>query len=108
MIIIYRDKTANVLEHPLTRPLLPLIPTQIRSYFISNEETERLLIDYDSAAIYLQKWGKEMMKRNVSGGGVAVCKDVDTLREYEYFSVFFMCGNVTNSLNIQGHGSYTR
>lgn len=42
------------MEHPLTRPILPLIPTSIRDIFMSNEEAARLLNEYEGAGEYLK------------------------------------------------------
>lgn len=81
-----RDTAANALEHPLSRPILPYIPTKIRNMFLSNREVEDLLESYDSAGLYLQRWGEEMVRRP-SNSPVST-KPVDITREYEIIKVF--------------------
>jgi hypothetical protein len=55
-----KDKTTQALEHPLTRPLLPLIPENIRSQFLSSSEAEELLKDYVSAQHYFANYANNL------------------------------------------------
>ncbi|KAI8813151.1 rab-GTPase-TBC domain-containing protein [Cladochytrium replicatum] len=52
----------QVLEHPLARPILPLIPAGVRS-LILNSETEALINEYDSAAHYISAYSDELNRR---------------------------------------------
>ncbi|KAJ3293068.1 GTPase activating protein [Borealophlyctis nickersoniae] len=58
-----RNTTVQVLEHPLARPILPLIPPNIRSYFLSSAEAEALLEEYDSFGQYLARYAGELGER---------------------------------------------
>ncbi|KAJ3031244.1 UNVERIFIED_CONTAM: GTPase activating protein [Siphonaria sp. JEL0065] len=57
-----QDTGRQVVEHPLARPVLPLIPTQITNMLLSSEEAEELLNDYDSAQIYLAKFADSIQE----------------------------------------------
>ncbi|KAJ3334725.1 GTPase activating protein, partial [Kappamyces sp. JEL0680] len=57
------ENFAQALEHPLARPLLPLIPEQVRSQFLSSAEAEALLNDYDSAQRYLAQFSQDITSR---------------------------------------------
>ncbi|KAJ3054087.1 GTPase activating protein [Rhizophlyctis rosea] len=57
---IARNTGAQVLEHPLARPILPLIPTNIRSLFLSSAEAEALLEEYDSFGQYLARYAGDL------------------------------------------------
>jgi hypothetical protein len=57
--VFAKDKTTQALEHPLARPILPLIPENVRSHFLSSAEAEALLQDYDSAQHYLAHLAQE-------------------------------------------------
>ncbi len=58
--IFAKDKTVQALEHPLARPLLPLIPEAARSHFLSSAEAEALLQDYDSAQHFIIQIAHEL------------------------------------------------
>ena len=80
----------QVVTHPLARPLLPLIPTTIRSFIISSSEAEALLEDYDSAAHYLANWGEELKSRlsgKSSKNNLSDNLQVDHTRDYEVLAV---------------------
>ncbi|TPX63147.1 hypothetical protein SpCBS45565_g06820 [Spizellomyces sp. 'palustris'] len=53
----------QVLEHPLARPILPFIPQNIRSYFLSSAEAEALLEEYEPAGHYLARFAAELQSR---------------------------------------------
>ncbi|KAI8803691.1 rab-GTPase-TBC domain-containing protein [Cladochytrium replicatum] len=57
-----QERTAQVLEHPLARPILPLIPAGVRS-LILNSETEALINEYDSAAHYITAYSDDLNRR---------------------------------------------
>ncbi|KAJ3296197.1 GTPase activating protein [Rhizoclosmatium sp. JEL0117] len=87
-----QDTGRQVVEHPLARPVLPLIPGQIRELFLSSEEAEVLMSEYDSAQIYLanfaeniQEGVKRRLQRRPSSASGAAGKVLvlDTTREYD-------------------------
>ncbi|KAJ3415755.1 GTP-binding protein of the rab [Chytridiales sp. JEL 0842] len=80
-----QNTTRTVVEHPLARPILPLIPTQIRSLFLSSAEAEALLNDYDSAGHYLAQWAGELQTRLTGKKKVEVVDKnaVDKSRDFE-------------------------
>lgn len=70
---------ASILSMPLTRPLLPLLPTQVVDFIKSNPEAERILGDYDIAGDYLSWFiGRE----RVFQSGVADWEVVDIEPEF--------------------------
>ena len=72
----------KALEHPLTRPLLPLIPERVRSVFLSSEEAEELLRDYVSAEHYFRQFGSNIL----SGKTAAPVLQPDTKYDFENIS----------------------
>ncbi|KAI9097100.1 rab-GTPase-TBC domain-containing protein [Phlyctochytrium arcticum] len=58
-----KNTTVQVLEHPLARPILPLIPQNVRSYFLSSAEAEALLEEYEPAGHYLARFAQELQNR---------------------------------------------
>ncbi|KAL2919319.1 GTPase activating protein [Polyrhizophydium stewartii] len=89
-----KSKTSEALEHPLARPLLPLIPEQVRSYFLSSAEAEALLREYDSAGHYLARFSNEIQNRlrrrnrpeEPAPAEISEFVDVDQTRAYEVIS----------------------
>jgi hypothetical protein len=55
-----KDTTTKALEHPLTRPLLPLIPERVRSVFLSSEEAAELMRDYVSAEHFYRQYAADL------------------------------------------------
>lgn len=53
-----RDTAAQVLEHPIARPILPLLPTTVQS-FVRNSTVQNTLNEYQMATHYLNRWGGE-------------------------------------------------
>ncbi|KAJ1973667.1 GTPase activating protein [Dimargaris verticillata] len=60
---LYRDTSANVLEHPLGRPLVPLLPTALVSHVEVPRNAQDLCNDYESARLYLAKWAASHILR---------------------------------------------
>ncbi|KAJ3320384.1 GTPase activating protein [Boothiomyces sp. JEL0866] len=73
--IFAKDKTTQALEHPLARPLLPLIPDKIRSNFLTSAEAEALIEDYDSAHRYLAQFADEIQRK------IGIKKDIEVIKE---------------------------
>ncbi|KAI8579102.1 hypothetical protein K450DRAFT_199779 [Umbelopsis ramanniana AG] len=46
---------AQFLDHPLTRPIVPLLPPSVQS-LANNETVKATMDDYDSARVFLAKW----------------------------------------------------
>jgi hypothetical protein len=84
-----KDKTTQALEHPLARPILPLIPENVRSHFLSSAEAEALLADYDSAQHFLAQIAQEWEHRIQSTVGKGEIEKTDyrndVLYDYENF-----------------------
>ncbi|KAI8905142.1 rab-GTPase-TBC domain-containing protein [Gorgonomyces haynaldii] len=78
---IAKDTTTKVLHTEFARPFLPLIPTQVRSVFLSSSEVEALLQDYDSAEHYLARFANEIQAR-MSRPKTGI-RELDTTRDYE-------------------------
>ena len=70
------------MEHPLTRPLLPLIPERVRAVFLSSEEADELLRDYVSAEHYFRQYGAEILSSKKASPPVLP----DTKYDYENLS----------------------
>ena len=49
-----RDTAAQVLEHPITRPILPLLPLSVQALGKGSQQTVN---EYQMASQYLAKWG---------------------------------------------------
>ncbi|KAJ3247268.1 GTPase activating protein [Chytriomyces hyalinus] len=96
-----QDTTRQVVEHPLARPVLPLIPTQLRDMVMSSEEAEQLMTEYDSASMYLSNFADSIQSRVKSrltkrrqrgesndlwGRGVDTSKDFEILKISTGFS----------------------
>ncbi|KAJ3121472.1 GTPase activating protein [Nowakowskiella sp. JEL0407] len=64
VIILKFSSPAQVLEHPLTRPILPLIPPQVRTYLKNSSEAEQLINDYPSAVQFLHQWANDVESGN--------------------------------------------
>jgi len=47
--------SAQFLDHPLTRPIVPLLPPSVQS-LANNETVKATMDDYDSARVFLAKW----------------------------------------------------
>ncbi|KAJ3112365.1 GTPase activating protein [Physocladia obscura] len=83
----------HVVEHPLARPMLPLIPSQITAMLMSSEEAEKLLSEYDSAHMYLANFADSIQER--VRNRIARRKDgkapsaIDYEKEFEKISVGF-------------------
>ncbi|KAL1921777.1 uncharacterized protein VTP21DRAFT_10419 [Calcarisporiella thermophila] len=50
-----RDAAATILDHPFTRPIVPLLPSAIQS-LSQSDQAQRVMEEYDSARVYLAKW----------------------------------------------------
>ncbi|KAI9332962.1 rab-GTPase-TBC domain-containing protein [Obelidium mucronatum] len=85
----------GLVEHPLARPVLPLIPTQITNLLLSSQEAEQLMSEYDSAHIYLAKFAdsiqdgvKKRLKRkplsDLAGRTDAAGNEIDTTDCYDF------------------------
>ncbi|KAJ3192853.1 GTPase activating protein, partial [Entophlyctis luteolus] len=57
------DTGRHVVEHPLARPVLPLIPSQITAMLMSSEEANQLMSEYDSAHLYLANFAGGIQER---------------------------------------------
>ncbi|KAJ3273558.1 GTPase activating protein [Terramyces sp. JEL0728] len=73
--IFAKDKTTQALEHPLARPLLPLIPDKIRSNFLTSAEAEALIEDYDSAHRYLAQFADDIQRK------IGIKKEIEVVRQ---------------------------
>ncbi|KAJ3040620.1 GTPase activating protein [Rhizophlyctis rosea] len=80
---IARSTGAQVLEHPLARPILPLLPTNIRSLFLSSAEAEALLEEYDSFGQYLARYAGDLGERLRGDRRAAVEPVVDKTGNFE-------------------------
>jgi Rab-GTPase-TBC domain len=88
--VFAKDKTSNKLsnhleqglEHPLARPLLSRIPENIRSQFLSSQESKTLLEDYDSAHRYLAQFSTDIQSR-MGIRKTSVVIEKDTSHDYE-------------------------
>ncbi|KAJ1980891.1 GTPase activating protein [Dimargaris xerosporica] len=68
----YRDTSANVLEHPLGRPLVPLLPSALVSHVEVPRNAQDLCNDYESARLYLAKWAaSHILRQEAESQGVA-------------------------------------
>jgi hypothetical protein len=85
----------QVVEHPLARPILPLIPTQIRNLILSSAEAEALINDYDSAGHYLSQWAGDLQSRLTGKKKLEIVdtKAVDKTRDFEVLSVSIPYGD---------------
>ncbi|CAG8479286.1 5938_t:CDS:10 [Diversispora eburnea] len=50
-----RDTAASILEHPLARPILPILPPAINN-LIQSEPARSVVDEYDAGRVYLAKW----------------------------------------------------
>ena len=57
---MFRVRFPLLIISPLTRPLLPLIPENIRSNLLSSTEAEALIYDFDSAQHYLDQFSQDI------------------------------------------------
>ena len=56
-----KDNTKKALENPLAGPLIPLIPEKVRSQFLSNDEAETLIREYESSQHYLARFSRDIL-----------------------------------------------
>ncbi|KAG2174706.1 hypothetical protein INT43_005764, partial [Umbelopsis isabellina] len=62
-----RNTAAQFLDHPLTRPIVPLLPPGVQS--LSNNETVKATMDdYDSARVFLAKWAAGLADQSEKSG----------------------------------------
>ncbi|KAJ1926244.1 GTPase activating protein [Tieghemiomyces parasiticus] len=59
----YRESTAHLLEHPLGRPLVPLLPPALVSHVQVPRGAQEVCDDYESARVYLAKWASSHFAR---------------------------------------------
>ncbi|KNC98681.1 uncharacterized protein SPPG_06364 [Spizellomyces punctatus DAOM BR117] len=78
-----KSTTVQVLEHPLARPILPFIPQNIRSYFLSSGEAEALLEEYEPAGHYLAVFAAELQSRLGQHPPQLLDPTKDTTRDFE-------------------------
>ncbi|KAJ1969326.1 GTPase activating protein, partial [Dispira parvispora] len=61
---LYKDTTTQILEHPLGRPLVPLLPTALVTHVRVPQGAQEVCNDYESARIYLAKWAASHILRS--------------------------------------------
>ncbi|KAJ3285008.1 GTPase activating protein [Blyttiomyces sp. JEL0837] len=107
----------QVVEHPFARPILPLIPNQIRTFILSSVEAETLVQEYDSAGHYLAHLATELQGRishtltggaggKTSGGGAGSPKKadpatVDHTRDFEVLTAGRECHRTPEPLTAE-------
>lgn len=98
---------AQALEHPLARPLLPLIPESIRDQFLTSAEVEDLLSDYQSAQHYLEQFASTLQKKFTSTDKLLAEPQADTTCDFEnlkqHYSSHFTGSPVTVELWNEWH-----
>jgi hypothetical protein len=85
-----QNTTRHVVEHPLARPILPLIPSGIRNMILESVEAETLISEYDSAGHFLKHIEGRITGKNSSSGpvnGAIVMGEIDTTRDFERLAV---------------------
>ncbi|KAJ1655142.1 GTPase activating protein [Dispira simplex] len=61
---LYKDTTTQILEHPLGRPLVPLLPTALVTHVRVPQGAQEVCNDYESARLYLAKWAASHILRS--------------------------------------------
>ncbi|KAJ3225061.1 GTPase activating protein [Clydaea vesicula] len=96
---------STVLEHPLARPVLTYLPSNIRDFFMTSEEAGRLLDEYEGARDYLKILANEVgfIKQEKK---VAIKKKdstylLDKSRDYEKLK-FFLVDSSQKTLILEG------
>ena len=85
-----QNTTRQVVEHPLARPILPLIPSGIRNLILESVEAETLISEYDSAGHFLKHIESRISgKSSGSGSSTVLFGEVDRTRDFEIIGVRF-------------------
>ncbi|KAI8822969.1 rab-GTPase-TBC domain-containing protein [Fimicolochytrium jonesii] len=84
---IAKNTTVQVLEHPLARPILPYIPQNVRSLFLSSAEAEALLAEYEPAGQYVARFAADLQSRLGSHPTPPPQLKKDKTRDFEVLSV---------------------
>ncbi|KAJ1544054.1 GTPase activating protein, partial [Cladochytrium tenue] len=86
-----QSTTRQVVEHPLARPILPLIPTRIRDFILTSEEAEALISEYDSAGHYMAYLARELQGRLRGSGDrptpIEPPAVIDKTRDFECIAI---------------------
>ncbi|RIA92634.1 rab-GTPase-TBC domain-containing protein [Glomus cerebriforme] len=57
-----RDTAANILEHPLARPIIPHLPPGVNN-LIQSDPARSVVEEYDAGRIYLAKWAASVAEQ---------------------------------------------